>query len=151
MRHQMSGVRLSRTSAHRKAMFSNMVSSLFEHGRIKTTDAKAKAARRIAERTISIARRVEDVLSKKPETRSTAERARLVHAYRQARMLVRDKEAVVKLFDELVPVFEGRNGGYTRVIKGGQRRGDAAPMAYLELVTEPVSSNSTDNVEVTNS
>jgi large subunit ribosomal protein L17 len=136
MRHRKAGVHLSRTSAHRQALFSNLVAALFTNERIRTTDAKAKATRRLAERTITWARRVGDVLTKKPERRSTEESARVVHAVRMARRVVRDRGAVLKLFDELAPRFAGRAGGYTRIVKLDQRPGDAASMSLLELMPE---------------
>ena len=136
MRHRKAGVHLSRTSAHRKALFSNLVAALLTNERIRTTDAKAKETRRLAERTITWARRVGDVLTKKPDRRSTEESARVVHAVRMARRVVRDRGAVLKLFDEIAPRFEGRRGGYTRIVKLGQRPGDAAPMSLLELLPD---------------
>ncbi|HEY6475050.1 MAG TPA: 50S ribosomal protein L17 [Polyangia bacterium] len=136
MRHRKAGVHLSRTSAHRQALFSNLVAALFTNERIRTTDAKAKATRRLAERTITWARRVGDVLTKKPERRSTEESARVVHAVRMARRVVRDRGAVLKLFDEIAPRFAGRHGGYTRIVKLDQRPGDAASMSLLELMPE---------------
>jgi large subunit ribosomal protein L17 len=136
MRHRKAGVHLSRTAAHRKALFSNLVAALFTNERIRTTDAKAKATRRIAERTITWARRVSDVLTKKQDRRTTEESARVVHAVRMARRVVRDRGAVLKLFDEIAPRFEGRRGGYTRIVKLGQRPGDAAPMSLLELIPD---------------
>jgi large subunit ribosomal protein L17 len=136
MRHQRAGVHLSRTSAHRKALFSNLIAALFTNERIRTTDAKAKETRRLAERTITWARRVEDVLGKKPERRTTEESARVVHAVRMARRVVRDRGAVLKLFDELAPRYSGRHGGYTRIVKLVQRPGDAASMSLLELMPE---------------
>jgi len=136
MRHRKAGVRLSRTSAHRKALFSNLIAALFTNERIRTTDAKARETRRLAERTITWARRVGDVLTKKADRRSTEESARVVHAVRMARRTVRDRTAVLKLFDEIAPRFAGRRGGYTRIVKLGQRPGDAAPMALLELLPE---------------
>src|SRR5262245_17111027 len=136
MRHQRAGVHLSRTSAHRKALFSNLVAALFTNERIRTTDAKAKETRRLAERTITWARRVGDVLTKKPDRRSNEESARVVHAVRMARRVVRDRGAVLKLFDELAPRYLGRFGGYTRIVKLGQRPGDAAPMSLLELLPD---------------
>lgn len=136
MRHQRAGVHLSRTSAHRKALFSNLVASLFTYERIRTTDAKAKATRRLAERTITWARRLGDVLTKDPEKRNDEEKARVVHAVRMARRVVRDRGAVVKLFDEIGPRYLGRHGGYTRIVKIGQRAGDAAPMSLLELIPD---------------
>jgi large subunit ribosomal protein L17 len=136
MRHRKAGVHLSRTSAHRQALFSNLVAALFTNERIRTTDAKAKETRRLAERTITWARRVGDVLGKMPERRSTEESARVVHAVRMARRVVRDRHAVVKLFDEIAPRFLGRHGGYTRIVKLDQRPGDAAPMSLLELIPD---------------
>src|SRR3954452_8898286 len=136
MRHRKAGVHLSRTSAHRKALFSNLVAALLTNERIRTTDAKAKETRRLAERTITWARRVGDVLTKKVDRRTTEESARVVHAVRMARRVVRDRGAVLKLFDEIAPRFEGRRGGYTRIVKLGQRPGDAAPMSLLELIPD---------------
>jgi len=136
MRHQRAGVHLSRTSAHRKALFSNLVAALLTNERIRTTDAKAKETRRLAERTITWARRVGDVLTKKPDRRSDEESARVVHAVRMARRVVRDRGAVLKLFDEIAPRFLGRRGGYTRIVKLGNRPGDAAPMSLLELIPD---------------
>jgi large subunit ribosomal protein L17 len=136
MRHRKAGVHLSRTSAHRKALFSNLVAALLTNERIRTTDAKAKETRRLAERTISWARRVSDVLVKKHDRRTTEESARVVHAVRMARRIVRDRGAVLKLFDELAPRYSGRHGGYTRIVKLVQRPGDAASMSLLELMPE---------------
>jgi large subunit ribosomal protein L17 len=136
MRHRKAGVHLSRTSAHRQALFSNLVAALFYNERIRTTDAKAKETRRLAERTITWARRVGDILGKKADRRTTDESARVVHAVRMARRVVRDRGAVLKLFDELAPRYAGRHGGYTRIVKLSQRPGDAAPMSLLELVPE---------------
>src|SRR5262245_6169738 len=140
MRHRLAGVRLSRTSAHRKALFSNLIAALFYNERIRTTDAKAKETRRLAERTITWARRVSDVLGKKPDRRSLDESARVVHAVRMARRVVRDRGAVLKLFDELAPRYFKRAGGYTRIVKLPQRPGDAAPMSLLGLLPEDAGS-----------
>jgi large subunit ribosomal protein L17 len=136
MRHQRAGVHLSRTSAHRKALFANLVAALFTNERIKTTDAKAKETRRLAERTITWARRLGEVLTKKPDKRTAEESARVVHAVRMARRMVRDRDAVSKLFEEIGPRYLSRAGGYTRIVKIGQRPGDAAPMSLLELIPE---------------
>src|ERR1700690_1468083 len=136
MRHRRAGVHLSRPTAHRKALFSNLGAALLTNERIRTTDAKAKETRRLAERTITWARRVGDVLGKKPERRTTEESARVVHAVRMARRVVRDRGAVLKLFDELAPRYSGRHGGYTRIVKLVQRPGDAASMSLLELMPE---------------
>jgi large subunit ribosomal protein L17 len=137
MRHRKAGVHLSRTSAHRQALFSNMVASLFEHEKIRTTHAKARAARQVAERTITIARRVGDVLAKSPDKRSAEESARVVQAMRQARTVVRNRDAVQKLFEDIGPRMVARRGGYTRIIKLDARPGDNAPMSLLELVDGP--------------
>ena len=136
MRHQRAGVHLSRTSAHRKALFSNLVAALLTNERIRTTEAKARETRRLAERTITWARRVGDVLTKKPDRRSSEESARVVHAVRMARRVVRDRGAVLKLFDEIAPRYLARRGGYTRLVKLAQRPGDAAPMSLLELIPD---------------
>src|SRR5207253_11437677 len=98
MRHRRAGVHLSRTSAHRKALFSNLVAALFTNERIRTTDVKAKETRRLAERTISWARRLGEVLTKKADRRTAEESARVVHSMRMARRVVRDRIAVLKLF-----------------------------------------------------
>lgn len=116
MNHRKSGRKLSRTSAHRKALFRNMVTSLFEHEQIRTTDAKAKELRGVADRMITLGKRG------------------TLHARRQALQTIRSKEVTSKLFDELADRYRERAGGYTRVIKIGQRAGDAAPMSIIELV-----------------
>lgn len=134
MRHKRAGLHLSRTAAHRKALFSNMVAALLTYERIRTTEVKAKEIRRLAERTITWARRLGAILTKKPEKRTAEEKARVVHAMRMALRVVRDRDAVLKLFNEIGPRFLARHGGYTRLMKVGQRPGDAAPMALLELI-----------------
>ena len=116
MRHKYSGRKLGRTSSHRIAMFRNMVTSLFEHERIVTTTEKAKEARPIAEKMITLAKRGD------------------LHARRQALSFIRSKDVVEKLFTEIKDTFEDRKGGYTRIIKTGVRKGDCASMAILELV-----------------
>ncbi len=120
MRHRKSGRHLSRTSAHRKAMFQNMAVSLFEHELIKTTLPKAKELRRVAEPLITLAK--ED---------SVANR-------RLAFDRTRSKAIVGKLFNDLGPRYATRQGGYLRILKCGFRAGDNAPMAYVELVDRPV-------------
>jgi large subunit ribosomal protein L17 len=142
MRHRRAGVHLSRPTAHRKALFSNLVAALLTNERIRTTDAKAKETRRLAERTITWARRVGDILVKKADRRSVEESARVVHAVRMARRILRDRTAVTKLFDEIAPRYAARRGGYTRILKIGQRPGDAAPMSLLELMPADGSSAS---------
>ena len=126
MRHLKSGRKLNRDSAHRKAMFRNMASSLFEHEIIKTTVPKAKELRRVAEPLITLAK--ED---------SVAHR-------RLAFDRLRDRDAVTKLFTELGPRYVDRPGGYLRILKCGFRPGDKAPMAYVELVDRPRAEESAD-------
>jgi len=116
MNHRKSLRKLGRTSAHRKALFRNMVTSLLEHEQIRTTDAKAKELRGVAERMITLGKKG------------------TLHARRQALQTIKSKEVTSKLFDELADRFRERSGGYTRVIKLGQRPGDAAPMSIIELV-----------------
>jgi large subunit ribosomal protein L17 len=118
VRHQRKGRKLGRDPAHRKALYSNMAGALFEHGRIRTTEAKAKELRPIAEKLITLAR-------KDPSD---------VAAQRQAVAFLRSKDAVHNLFHQVGPRFVDRPGGYTRIVKLGPRLGDAAPVVYLELV-----------------
>lgn len=115
-------------------MFSNMVASLVTHGRIETTEAKAKELRGIADRTINWGVSVHELLAKDVKALSADERAKLVHARRMAKRVLKDKDALSKLFSEVAPQYAGRPGGYTRVLKTRYRRGDAAPMAFVELV-----------------
>lgn len=119
MRHLKSGRKLNRTSAHRSAMFRNMSNSLFQNEIIKTTVPRAKELRRVAEPLITLAK--ED---------SVAHR-------RLAFNRLRDRSAVTKLFTEIGPRYDGRPGGYLRILKCGFRAGDNAPMAYVELVGRP--------------
>ncbi len=119
MRHRKSGRHLSRTSSHRKAMFQNMAVSLFENELIKTTLPKAKELRRVAEPLITLAK--EDTVANR----------------RLAFDRTRSKEAVGKLFNDLGKRYADRPGGYVRILKCGFRAGDAAPMAYVELVDRP--------------
>ena len=138
MRHRKSGRKLGRNASHRRAMFRNMVTSLIEHERITTTEAKAKELRRFADRTISVSLRLGDLLTKPREERSREEHARYVHALRMASRMIQTREVLHKLFGEVAPKLQGRPGGFTRLIKVGRRRGDAAPMVMVELVTEPL-------------
>ena len=119
MRHLKSGRKFNRTSSHREAMFKNMASSLFVHGLIKTTLPKAKELRRVAEPLITLAK-IDGVANR-----------------RLAFARLRDKAAVGVLFTELGPRYRERPGGYLRILKSGFRVGDAAPMAYVELVDRP--------------
>jgi large subunit ribosomal protein L17 len=111
-----------------------MVAALLTYERIRTTEVKAKEIRRLTERAITWARRLGPILTKKPEKRSEEERARVVHSIRMALRVVRDRDAVMKLFEEIGPRLLARHGGYTRIIKLAQRPGDAAPMVYLEII-----------------
>lgn len=126
MRHRKSGRQLNRNSSHRTAMFRNMTASLVEHEIIKTTLPKAKELRRVAEPLITMAKQD-----------SVANR-------RLAFSRLRNKATVGKLFAELGPRFEGRPGGYTRILKCGFRAGDKAPMAYIELIGRPVAAQAVD-------
>ncbi|MFC1523684.1 50S ribosomal protein L17 [Thermodesulfobacteriota bacterium] len=127
MRHRKAGKRLSRNSSHRQAMIRNMVTSFFEHERIVTTTVKAKEVRKVIDRMMTLAKRGD------------------LHARRQALSVMRDKKIVAKLFDELKNDYMDRNGGYTRIIRTGTRRGDAAPMAILELVNYQEDNSDDDN------
>jgi large subunit ribosomal protein L17 len=121
MRHQRSGKKLGRDSAHRKALYSNLAGALIEHGRISTTEAKAKAVKPFAEKMITLGKRGD------------------LHARRQALAALRSNHVVHRLFADIAPRFAERPGGYTRIVKLGMRQGDAAEMVYLELVDyEPV-------------
>jgi large subunit ribosomal protein L17 len=116
VRHQRAGKKLGRDSAHRRSLYANLAGSLIEHGRIRTTEAKAKAVRPIAEKMITLGRRGD------------------LAARRQALAYLRSQEVVHKLFADVGPRFAERNGGYSRIVKLGPRAGDGAEMAYLELV-----------------
>jgi large subunit ribosomal protein L17 len=121
MRHRKVGRRLGRDSAHRFALFSNMITSLILHGRIRTTLAKGKELRRMAERVVTLGKR-------------GGEGAAKVHAIRMARRWVTDRDALALLFGEYASRFANRPGGYTRLVRAGFRPGDSAPMAILEFV-----------------
>lgn len=116
MRHRQTTPKLGRTHSHRDAMLRNMVTDLLRHGRVRTTEPKAKALRPLAERMITLGKRES------------------LHARRQAARVIRDKDVVRKLFDELAPRYAERPGGYTRIVKLPVRSGDAAEMAMIELV-----------------
>ena len=119
MRHQKKTVKLGRTAEHRKALLANQVCSLIEHQRIKTTLAKAKAVRPLAEKMVTLGKQGS------------------VHARRTAFAVLRQKNAVKKLFDDIAPRSAERNGGYTRIIRLGVRKSDAAKVAFLEWVDAP--------------
>jgi len=116
MRHRRAGKKLGRDSAHRKALYSNLAGALIEHGRIKTTVAKAKAVKPLAEQMITLGKRGD------------------LHARRLALAELRSQDVVHVLFADVAPRFSDRPGGYTRIVKLGPRQGDAAEMVYLELV-----------------
>ena len=118
MRHRNSGKRLGRNTSHRKAMLRNMVTSLLEHEKITTTDARAKELRPLAEKLITLAKRGD------------------LHARRQATEVIRDRKVVAKLFERIAPRFADRPGGYTRIIKLGHRLGDNAALSLISLVEE---------------
>lgn len=176
MRHRVAGRRLNRSDGHRRALYRNLITELFRHERIQTTEAKARAIRSKAEKLITLSRRgqsdtildlarandeqglaalvqtkrAQKLLSlareageldgEEQETKDAeleqAVRAMGVHARRQAAGRLADPEVVRKLFDELGPRYQGRPGGYTRILKLGQRKGDGASMALIELVEE---------------
>jgi large subunit ribosomal protein L17 len=118
VRHQRTGKKLGRDAAHRKALYANLAGALIEHGRIRTTVTKAKAVKPLAEQMITLGRRGD------------------LHARRQATAVLRSRDVVHKLFAEVAPRFKDRPGGYARIVRIGPRAGDAAEMAYLELVDE---------------
>jgi len=119
MRHQKKTLKLGLTAAHRKALLANQVCSLIEHQRIKTTLAKAKAVRPLAEKMVTLGKKG------------------TLHARRTALAVLRQKDAVKKLFDDIAPRSGSRNGGYTRIVKLGQRKSDSAPVAFIEWVDAP--------------
>jgi len=118
MGHRDKTAKLGRTKPHREAMLSNMAMSLLTHRIIRTTDAKAKALKPVIDRIISTAKKND------------------LSAMRQVAKKVKDKKVFKKLFDEIVPQFEGRNSGFSRILKLGVRRGDGAPMSIVELLIE---------------
>lgn len=120
MMHRIAGRKLGRTTAHREAMLANLAASLLKHGRVETTLPKAKEVRHIAERVVTLGKRG------------------TVAARRRAMSMIRDRQAVTRAFAELAQRFTARNGGYTRILKLGHRHGDAAPMAVIEYVDNPV-------------
>lgn len=116
MRHRKSGLKLGKTTSHRQSMFKNMVTSLFKHDRIRTTDVKAKELRRWADHVITLAKRGD------------------LHARRQVMNIIRDKSLVHQLFESASEKYSNRSGGYTRIVKIGRRAGDAAPVSLIELI-----------------
>ena len=122
MRHNKSGKRLGRNTPHRAAMLRNMVTSLLEHEKITTTDARAKELRKVVDRMITLGKRGD------------------LHARRQVLTVIRDQKVVAKLFDQIGPRYKDRPGGYTRIIKVGSRLGDNAPQSIIALVEEEMTS-----------
>jgi large subunit ribosomal protein L17 len=133
MRHRLSGRQLNRDATARASLFNNLVTSLITYGRIETTEAKAKELGRYADPIITLGVGVHALVAKGDKA-TTAEKAKIVHAYRMARQTVTTRDALHKLFHEVGPHFATRKGGYTRVLKTRTRKGDAAPMAFIELV-----------------
>jgi large subunit ribosomal protein L17 len=133
MRHRKSGRKLGRNASHRAALFNNLVTSLLTYGRIETTEAKAKELRGFADSAIGLGISVHALVAKGDQA-TKEERAKIVHARRQARQTVKTTAALDRLFTEVAPHFATRKGGYTRLLKTRVRKGDAAPMAFVELV-----------------
>jgi large subunit ribosomal protein L17 len=124
MRHKIAGKRLSRSTGNRNALRRTMVKQMFEHERIRTTEAKARAIRGQAEKLITLAKK----------GNATEEESKMVHARRLAASRLVDADSVKKLFDDIAPRYVDRPGGYTRMLKLGRRKGDSAEMVLLELV-----------------
>ena len=129
MRHRKAGKKLGRTTAHRRAMFRNILTSLVLHERIVTTDVKAKQVKRLADKLVTLAKRGD------------------LHARRRAVTKLFSKDAVAKLFDNLGPRFRSRSGGYTRVIKVGYRLGDGAPQSIVEWTERPLGAAAAESEE----
>ncbi|MBE0502725.1 MAG: 50S ribosomal protein L17 [Desulfuromonadales bacterium] len=129
MRHNKSGKRLGRNTPHRAAMLRNMVTSLIEHEKITTTDARAKELRKVVDRMITLGKRGD------------------LHARRQVLSVIRDQKVVAKLFDQIGPRYKDRPGGYTRIVKIGSRLGDNAPQSIIALVEEEMTSPASVAVE----
>ncbi|MCB9642441.1 MAG: 50S ribosomal protein L17 [Myxococcales bacterium] len=133
MRHRKDGRRLGRNSSHRRAMMRNLVTALLEHGKITTTEARAKELRRVAEKMITLGKKA--LRSSFPEELSAKEyQQKYLHLFRQALSFLQDKGVAHKVFQEYAPALEERAGGYTRIIKLPPRQGDNAPVAIIELV-----------------
>lgn len=130
MRHKNSVKQLGRTHAHRKAMFGNMVTSFFRHERIVTTKEKGKELKRISERLITRAKKNIDL--------PAADEAKKLHNKREVMKVVKDRDVLKKLFEDIAPRFKDRKGGYTRIYLIGKRAGDAAEMSIVELVERKI-------------
>ena len=133
MRHRLQGRQLNRDAPHRRALWNNLVTALLTHGRIETTEAKAKDLRTHAAAAIGWGISVASLVAKGDKA-TKEEKAKIVHARRQARLIVTTPAAMSRLFSEIGPHFADRKGGYTRILKTRVRKGDAAPMAFIELV-----------------
>ncbi|MGH1481755.1 MAG: 50S ribosomal protein L17 [Geminicoccales bacterium] len=127
MRHRLSGRKLNRTSSHRKAMFANMAAALVKHEQIKTTLPKAKELRPFVEKLVTLGKRGD------------------LHARRQIIAKTRDEKTAAKLIDTLASRYEGRQGGYIRVLKAGFRKGDNAPMAVIEFIDRDIDAKGQDS------
>lgn len=139
MRHRVRGRRLSRPTGHRIALRRNLICALYEHERIRTTEAKARAIRGEAEHVITIAKRGlkrADMADGFDPDADHEQRLKVHHAWKQVMKRLNNKHATRKVFEELAPRYEGRPGGYTRILRLGPRRGDAASMVLIELVDE---------------
>ena len=131
MRHRKAGKKLNRNPAHRRALFRNLITSLFKYEQIETTDPKAKTIRPLAEKLITLAKR-EDL-----------------HARRQVISFIQEKEVVHKLFEDLVQRYRDRQGGYLRIVKKGMRRGDSAPISVIKLISTDESAPETPSDKAT--
>ena len=129
MRHGKGGFKLNRTKSHRKALFRNLLTSLFEYEKIKTTSTKAKAIKPLADKLVTLAKRGD------------------LAARRQASRVLFGSQVLKKLFDELVPRFKSRNSGYTRIYKLGHRKGDAAEISLIELILDKVEAKAADKAD----
>jgi len=134
VRHRKKRSKMRGSVTERRAMFNNMISSLLEHGRITTTERRARELRGATEKIVTRAKSLGDLLLKDRTKLDAEDRARIIHAMRMVRRTIKDQRAVVRLFDEIAPRYLGRPGGYLRINKIGARKGDAAPMAIIEFI-----------------
>jgi large subunit ribosomal protein L17 len=134
VRHRNLTTKVRGNSTHNRAMYQNMLLGLVEHGRIQTTEKRARVVRSLAEKMVTRATRLGDLLLKDRSKLEPTDKARVIHAMRVARRDLKQAEAVIRLFDEIAPRYLGRPGGYTRIYKIGPRKGDNAPMALIEFI-----------------